>query len=251
MKAGGAWLRRRAAGWRKRQGRRSLAGVRAAHRDSVPAAALQLKPISLGATRMAPWHVSLFAMLALLQRPHQGHHTAYDGRWWRSIAHEEQIGFVEGFGDCYKWDYRHDAPFQDRSFQAIADLVTAGLDHDSARLSTPVATLLLDTSPGPRPEPGGEVWSNPHGYFDGQFWREAGAAGRLGFVEGYVDCRVRFVRGAAARFSRPAPQYTALISAWYGINDSTDAQDEHRASATIASVLLRFRDRVGTRVAPN
>jgi hypothetical protein len=40
---------------------------------------------------------------------------------------------------------------------------------------------------------GGEIYSNPHGFLDGLWYRQGSYSDRLGFLEGYIECMRSYV----------------------------------------------------------
>jgi hypothetical protein len=79
--------------------------------------------------------------------------------------------------------------------------------------------------------------------FDGEYWRQAEPAHRLGFIEGYVEC-LRTEATGGARFSEPAASYVAQLSAWFGIKaGDPGVVRADRAATKIADALQPLRDR--------
>jgi hypothetical protein len=89
----------------------------------------------------------------------------------------------------------------------------------------------------PRAEGPAEVWTDKHGYYDGDYWAEVDPEHQLGFVEGYLDC-VAHLLGSPARFSRAASWYRDRISQWYAADAGTYRHTEEK----IANVLDRLKD---------
>src|SRR5258708_37448925 len=62
-------------------------------------------------------------------------------------------------------------------------------------------------SPNPA---GGERWTEPHGYWDGNWSSESSHLARLGFIEGYLHCHQGNKSGRRAVFLPLPPRRTRL-----------------------------------------
>jgi len=169
----------------------------------------------------------------------------FDGHWWVAAEPAEQRGFISGYVDCYVYEYKGPAGFS-RSFMALQGLITRYYQRSAASLDEQVPSVLAryqdrpsDTVPNPEDA---EVHFEPHGFFDGDFWRQVSAPERLGFLQGYLLCHATQSRNQNGAFSRSAAEYQNLITRWYRLNEATDEIDEGRAREKIADVLFRFRD---------
>ncbi len=166
--------------------------------------------------------------------------TSFDGQWWKVTAPQEQVGFIDGYYDCYKYDAkaRTTANASDAEFQKA---VSNFYEKHQDQLRTSVPTVLRDLvvtfkSPRVRPQ-GGEVWNEPHGYYDGQWWKESEPKEQIGYLEGYLSCYSHDVRRPRARFSKRAAEYQELIIQYY------DSDPKHTEDDKIAYVLYRVRDK--------
>src|SRR5208282_3432017 len=97
---------------------------------------------------------------------------------------------------------------------------------------------ILATAPPARPRPaGGEVWTNPHGYYDGLYWRQLYyESAQRGFLEGYLWCMSTCLAKPTETYSRPIEYYVNRISNYIETHPKT-ADDK-----AIADILSRFRD---------
>ena len=173
----------------------------------------------------------------------------FDGHWWSRVSLGERAGFVAGFYDCYTFDVRSSWHFEARSLSAYRDSVSAYFDKDSTRLADTIVSVLprFADRPGERPPKGGEIWNERHSYFDGDYWRQAFAAGGVGqqrcFVEGYLACARQFVPRAKTSFLASSAAYVTKITRWYGFDAQTTDMTASREKMKIADVLGRFRER--------
>ena len=199
---------------------------------------------------------AVFCSLALLALSAAACHSqakrstapTFDGRWWTEAPIPERDGFVAGFTDCYRYDLEGPAHFEAKSLADYRELVSRYFSRDSTRLSHSAFEALVQSADrvGERPPSGGEVWNERHGHFDGNYWRQAFAAGgtqeQLGFVEGYVTCSNHRPTAQDSTFSATPADYVRRINQWYEFDTTTGDMNSARESAKIADVLLRFRD---------
>ena len=93
--------------------------------------------------------------------------------------------------DCYFNDAK---AHTNTSGWKVDDYLEAIDDYRRAypsRNKRPVAEILKEISQTGKPRPvakGGEVWTEPHGYYDGLWWRGSWPMEQLGYVEGYLAC---------------------------------------------------------------
>lgn len=165
--------------------------------------------------------------------------TSFDGEWWKVAAPEEQVGFINGYYDCYRYDAkgRKTAKGSAVEFQkAVSDFYEA--HQDQFRTSVPALLRRLAVtykSPVIRPR-NGEVWREPHGFYDGLWWKQSEPKEQIGYLEGYCSCYSHDVRRPPARFSKRAAEYQELITQYYN-------HPKHSEDDKIAYVLYRFRDK--------
>jgi len=171
----------------------------------------------------------------------------YDGHWWRSASVDEQGGFIDGYIDCYVYEYKGPAGFADRSSTTLVRLIDGYYSKHASEMQEPVPRTLSRFRDGPgdttttAAAEGGEVYFEPHGYFNGDYWKGLSDSGRLGFVEGYLVCHADQSRNAGGVFKESPTVYRNLVTRWYGLNDDTGKMDASREHDKIADVLSRVR----------
>lgn len=176
------------------------------------------------------------------------HSTRYDGAWWITVPQAEKDGFVAGFVDCYKYELRGPARFEARPLAEYRDSLSHYFVPGSQHLSESVAKAfgMFADRPGERPPAGGEEWREKHGYFDGNYWRQAFAAGgtshQRGFVEGYLSCNQQLGPHRRVSYSGRPDAYVRHISQWYRFDSTSADMEPTRERTKIADVLFRFRD---------
>ena len=176
--------------------------------------------------------------------------TTYNGHWWLEMTQQEQSGFLNGYFDCYAYEYKGPARFTNHPPAIARDLVTKFYKENPLRLNELVSNvfLRLRDSPGNLiDDMNGEPIKGRHGYYDGLYWMQISAdAGpqleQIGFVEGYLTCHALLDHNWGGAFSKAAAEYVRLITQWYGFNRDTDAVNARRQPKAIAEVLFTFRD---------
>lgn len=162
----------------------------------------------------------------------------YDGNWWLSSGSDERSGFLDGAGDCLFW-VAH-PKWLSRSMDGLDQHIDQYYRTHPGDRSVSVSTVwrrVLATAPPNKPRPpGGEVWTNPHGYYDGTWWAEGSELGKQGFLEGYLWCMRACVTDASEKYSLSTTYYARQISAY--IRAHPKAYNE-----PIATILSRFRDK--------
>jgi hypothetical protein len=163
---------------------------------------------------------------------------SHDGRWWESIIYPQKSEYLNGYMDCATYDAgRRDLPSvgTDEIIQAIR----AFYDSHPKSLDTPVITVLdivaKQQSMHRKPLAGGEVWTNKHGYYDGEYWPISDVE-RTGFVQGLRECYASIPSGP--HFSRSDEFYVRSITAWYN-----DPKHSHQYKTSIAVILALYADR--------
>jgi len=165
----------------------------------------------------------------------------FDRKWWTSVDSEEQQGFILGFSDCYGDTLRHKVRSDATNVEfrkAVNDFYTTHTDQNSTDVPELVIRLLRTLKSSVHQLPGGEVWNEPHGFLDGQYWNESTENERTGFLEGYIKCYENYTRRPRVRFSRTASEYSELLTRYFE-NPGADHTDEK-----IAHVLHRFGDKL-------
>ncbi len=174
----------------------------------------------------------------------------YDGHWWMSVGEDERFGFLNGYLDCYRYEFM--GPDRYTSFAvvyrtALTDFYAKGGATDRDASISDLLHRLRDTGPPPPIEPFSGHNAEPHGGNDGLVWRAMGAHvdaefEQLGFVEGYLACHAALNHNKGGTFSKPAKEYVTAITTWYRFNISTGNFDSKRERVPVADVLFKFRD---------
>lgn len=162
----------------------------------------------------------------------------YDGNWWLTKEVDERYGFMDGVDDCLTWVAHAKGP-PGGPYQFEQKITRYYKAHPAERSVSvlEVWRKVARESPPPKPIPGGETWSNPHGYFDGTYWVQMYYdSARQAFIEGYLWCLRTCVDKPSEMYARPAAYYVHRISDYIQTHPKT-AYDE-----AIATILSRFRD---------
>jgi hypothetical protein len=109
-----------------------------------------------------------------------------------------------------------------------------------SNLSLPIVALwqkLLAQAPPAKPRRGGEVWTNPHGYYNGDWYKQSSYDERIGFLQGYIGCLRTYMKEPTESYSRQPGYYDDKI--WDYIDTHPKAYNE-----PIATMLARYRDKL-------
>jgi hypothetical protein len=164
----------------------------------------------------------------------------YDGQWWSAAEPEERSGFLNGAADCLA-EVAHEK-WVSRSVEWAVPRITGYYAANSASRAVPVVEVwhkLISEAPGEPPLKGGEVYTNPHGYYDGLYWRQGSDAEHVGFLRGYLWCLPTKVASPSETYSRPVSYYAEKLDAYFR-DFKAHPKGDHEA---IAVVLARFRDK--------
>lgn len=159
----------------------------------------------------------------------------YDGNWWISVSPERQLGYLGGESDCHDFDLKA----KPRTFPRTGAEARALID-DFYKKNPQLRNLSVVEVRGrlhgkvSKAPPGGEVWNEPHAYYDGMWWGSAPDDMRLGFLEGYLSCYAQ-KRGPKLSFSKAPEEYRALIDKWYD-------NPSHSSDEKIAHVLHKLQN---------
>jgi hypothetical protein len=143
----------------------------------------------------------------------------HDGRWWLSISTEEQQSYQLGYEDCYVDSLKLKSPPY-VEIGKLARLITASYRDgktESTVLVPAVTKRVWAANAGRKsalPPKGGETWTEPHGYFNGLWWKGASDAEKLGFVEGETDC-FNEEESSHVRFPLAASEYVKSLDEAY------------------------------------
>lgn len=160
----------------------------------------------------------------------------HDSRWWLSLEDEQRTEFIAGYASYYTWKLRGPGKYS-TSAETMRVTIEARLKATPADLARPIADLLDDEA---RRTTSGVGW---RGNFGGHYWGELGDRGRIGFLQGVLECQRRDAK-STAKFSRADAWYAAEISKGYGMTAADPlGSDEALLGTGILDVLLTLEDR--------
>lgn len=156
-------------------------------RQTKTATGLFLFPVMIAACLAFGWFITLRQGAAS-----DSNVLHFDVKWWQQAASEEQQGFVYGYMDCRQPSKSSNASIDDYQNAVSGALETRKTTDQSAvtkAIEHAWATLK------PRNIQGGENYSGPHGFLDGEWWGGFQgpwpprlAAADQGYLEGYLAC---------------------------------------------------------------
>ncbi len=129
------------------------------------------------------WFAALLMVFAIAMHcvaqkpaPHTGSSPSakpiFDGKWWAASFSEERSGYLNGYIDCHVYDAKAKS---NSGGWTLADFTQAVDEYYRAHRPTAlVSTALKQIDRTAKPHPvleGGERWTEPHGYYDGMWWR--------------------------------------------------------------------------------
>ena len=166
--------------------------------------------------------------------------AAYDGHWWLAASGDERSGFLDGSADCLEWVihakwFSRDLP----DLEARIDRYYKVNETNRSMLVTAVWQRVLAQAPPTPPKRGGEVWNNPHGYYNGSWYRQGSHSQRLGYLQGYIGCLRTYVKQPKETYSRPPDYYDNHI--W----DYIEARKAY--NEPVANILARYSDQLQPR----
>lgn len=163
--------------------------------------------------------------------------SSLDGKWWSTAGSEEQQGVINGFIDCYQGTlrrYNKSGAAIEEYQKALTQFYAEHSDQNSTTVTEVMFRLVKTLKSNVKHLPGGEVWTEPHGFFDDQWWRESTKKERIGFLQGYIACYERYVKKPRVRFSRTAEEYSELLTKYF------EAPNVDHTDEKIAHVLHRL-----------
>lgn len=163
---------------------------------------------------------------------------AYDGRWWLDADASVRSGFLNGVADYLTWT-AHVEGFSATPEQFIDKITEYFRTHpkDRVLLVTDVWRKLEPPKPATKSTPGAEVWTNPHWYLNGLWWRQGTKSENAGFVEAYLWCARCYGTPKSTKYSQPVAYYVERVTGY--IRSHRQADDE-----AVATILARFGDRL-------
>jgi len=199
---------------------------------------------------LAAWIVTLFFWLTVARAGTNApaKTNSYDGNWWLSAGIREQIGFLNGFRDCYLYEFNGPVRYSIGTPFEWQRQITAFFQKTPTQRDMPAAEFILrahvDTD-GKTPLEGRDL--ETHGPYDGLYWQQmkgtGGRAEQRGFISGYHWCHAELCKSESGTFSKTPDQYVALITRWYESVSQSRKKAADRQREKIAEVLRMFRDR--------
>lgn len=170
-----------------------------------------------------------------------------DKVWWSAASDAARRSFLDGLEDCEEWDALRRPPAS--PFPTDAALIrsitryyqqhgtnVAVIDAVNEVTRTEAVRRIahgLPAAPTPKDRnPGDEVWTNRHWYFDGLWWGQLRPDQQQGYVSGYVSCYVR--EGPQdRRVIDSVSTLTRLVDLYYQTHPGSD---ERKAADILLSV---------------
>lgn len=186
-----------------------------------------------------------FAVSSLLSYPALAQTPNFDGNWWRDLHDGERVEFLAGFIDCYTNDFGDNRTFLE-SWYTYAPKITKYYDSHPKKIARLVIRVLFDVrSPHPpKPLEGGEVWTEKHGFFNGDYWGQMSRYEQIAYIDGYLSCYRKYPSSRLMKFSRNSTFYAERISRWFDTEPGKSPElIARRERIAIADVLYKFADR--------
>jgi hypothetical protein len=160
----------------------------------------------------------------------------YDGSWWVLTPQDQQLGFIDGYVDCYTYGSSiNEKLWRPRSWYQTA-ISTYYKTHgaDESMLVGKVLVRVAETAESSSP-----VRPEKNKIFDGIAWLSYSNKERLGFVEGYLNA-VMPQGSRSVTFPRGPEYYVDAISKSYGTQNNSASGDAK--VRRIAEVLWSMRN---------
>jgi len=157
--------------------------------------------------------------------------THFGRSWWVDLSDQNASGFVDGYADCLPPRRKGKQPGWNVTSKAMAEEITDyyARHPQSQLLAGRVLLKVAATTKGMPPSPGGEVYTNRHGYYDGLWWTQSRDNEQLGYVEGYLFCLGRLTSMSQAK------RLADAVGAWYAAHSSR----EDRAIAYVLAEQMK------------
>jgi len=168
----------------------------------------------------------------------------FDGKWWSLADSGQKSGFLNGATDCLT-AVAHER-WVSRSIEWAIPKITDYYKTHTADNGVPVVEVwrkVLSGAPAETPRKGGEVRTNPHGYYDGLYWRGSSESEQRGFLEGYLWCLRTRVQSRSNTYSQSVDYYKERVNTYVQKHPKSD--DE-----AIAAILSRFCDNTKPKTSP-
>jgi hypothetical protein len=135
------------------------------------------------AIRISIFWLAVTSVLMFAPMAHAQKSVHFDKAWWGSLDKNEHWDFIYGFTNCGK------SVKSGLNMAQYEDFISDHVDSDVN--SVPTLILLAPRKVKALPQtPGGEVWTERHGFNDGDLWGNDLNKGRA-WVEGYLACEHR------------------------------------------------------------
>ncbi|MDW5265211.1 MULTISPECIES: hypothetical protein [Acidobacteriaceae] len=116
----------------------------------------------------------------------------FDATWWNQVYSEEQQGFIYGYLDCRPSPKTAKASIVDYQ-NAVTEELRTGKSGDRDAVAKAIQHAAATLKSGDIQ--GGENYTEPHGFLDGEWWGDFSGSRPLdialnnkGYVEGYLVC---------------------------------------------------------------
>jgi hypothetical protein len=186
--------------------------------------------------------ILLASTLALGQKA-----TTYDGSWWVSVSKSEQLGFVSGYVDCNDTEL-HGVDFLG-SYVGFRKKVSDYYEQEPSARDIAAGDVLVrvasaSAKPPEKSEPSGKSEGPPGtaeispqpGFFNGEYWMQAGLQQQLGYVEGYLWCHQHRQSHRRGQFSKSPADYREMVTDWYN-----SESPGHSSDTPLSKVLYQVR----------
>lgn len=186
-----------------------------------------------------------FVLNAVLFVPASAQTHKFDGNWWRDLHDGERVEFLAGFMDCYADDLGDVNKTFTESWYTYAPRITQYYESHPQKIARPVIWVLFDVrNPHPpKPLDGGEVWTEKHGFFNGDYWGQMSKYEEVAYIDGYLSCYRKYLSSRPKKFSRNSTFYADRISRWFDAEPGKSPKlRARRARMAIADVLYKFAD---------
>jgi hypothetical protein len=98
-------------------------------------------------------------------------HVSYDRAWWNATESDQRTEFLAGYGDCAVSDFG-EVELANAQWNVIEQEISRyDATHTKAEEGVPSLFVRFGSSRPPSMDPAPEIYSEPHGFFDGDYRR--------------------------------------------------------------------------------
>lgn len=202
-------------------------------------------------SRLALGFLFVLGLCSANGRAEQQRVIVYNGHWWLSAPRVEQSGFLNGYFDCYCYEFKGTARFTRFPVDTYRLQLTRFYEEGTLAVRNELVSDALEQFRDPRGvrviDKYAEHTKGPHGGDGGLYWRQMYALGgetqQAGFIAGYLWCHSTLNLNKGGVFSKTPAEYVSLITKWYGFDEKTGDVNGEREPASIAGVLMKLADR--------